>query len=40
MSQAGNYLNEQAETGKDVSDEAYGAEKYTRLAALKGNRCF
>ncbi len=35
MSQAGNYLNEQADTGKDVSYDAYGAEKYNRLAALK-----
>jgi FAD/FMN-containing dehydrogenase len=35
MSQAGNYLNEQADTGKDVSYNAYGAEKYNRLAALK-----
>ncbi|RAZ78875.1 oxidoreductase [Mesorhizobium atlanticum] len=35
ISQAGNYLNEQADTGKEVSYHAYGAEKYNRLSALK-----
>jgi FAD/FMN-containing dehydrogenase len=36
ISQAGNYVNEQADVGKDVAYSAYGAEKYRRLAKLKG----
>jgi FAD/FMN-containing dehydrogenase len=36
ISQAGNYVNEQADVGKDVAYSAYGAEKYKRLAKLKG----
>ncbi|MDH6234521.1 hypothetical protein M2281_005139 [Mesorhizobium soli] len=35
MSQAGNYVNEQGDVGKDVAYSAYGAAKYERLAALK-----
>lgn len=35
MSQAGNYVNEQADFGKDVAYSAYGAAKYERLARLK-----
>lgn len=35
LSLAGNYVNEQADVGKDVSYHAYGAEKYNRLAKLK-----
>ena len=31
----GNYVNEQADFGKDVAIGAYGAEKYNRLAKLK-----
>jgi FAD/FMN-containing dehydrogenase len=35
ISMQGNYVNEQADFGKDVAFSAYGAEKYTRLAKLK-----
>lgn len=35
MSQAGNYVNEQADVGKEVAYHAYGAAKYERLARLK-----
>ena len=35
ISRAGNYVNEQADFGKDVAYDAYGAEKYKRLAKLK-----
>jgi FAD/FMN-containing dehydrogenase len=35
VSRAGNYVNEQADFGKDVAYDAYGAEKYKRLAKLK-----
>ena len=32
---AGNYVNEQADAGTVVALDAYGAEKYQRLARLK-----
>jgi FAD/FMN-containing dehydrogenase len=35
ISMQGNYVNEQADFGKDVAIGAYGAEKYNRLAKLK-----
>ncbi|MCY1126216.1 FAD-binding oxidoreductase [Frigidibacter sp. RF13] len=35
LSQAGNYLNEQGETGRDVALQAYGAAKFERLTRLK-----
>lgn len=35
ISMQGNYVNEQADFGKDVAFGAYGAEKYNRLAKLK-----
>ena len=35
ISMQGNYVNEQADFGKDVAMSAYGAEKYNRLARLK-----
>ncbi len=35
ISMQGNYVNEQADFGKDVAIGAYGAEKYTWLAKLK-----
>lgn len=35
ISLKGNYVNEQADHGKDVAENAYGAEKYARLAKLK-----
>jgi FAD/FMN-containing dehydrogenase len=35
LSQAGNYLNEQGEVGRRVTLQAYGQEKYDRLARLK-----
>jgi FAD/FMN-containing dehydrogenase len=35
MSQAGNYVNEQADIGNDIARSAYGADKYARLARLK-----
>ena len=35
ISQAGNYVNEQADFGKDIARSAYGEEKYRRLAKLK-----
>ena len=35
ISLKGNYVNEQADHGKDVAEKAYGAEKYDRLARLK-----
>lgn len=35
LSQAGNYLNEQGETGREVALQAYGAAKFQRLSALK-----
>ena len=35
ISMKGNYVNEQADFGKDVAMSAYGAEKYNRLAKLK-----
>jgi FAD binding domain/Berberine and berberine like len=35
ISMQGNYVNEQADFGKDVAFNAYGAEKYDRLAKLK-----
>lgn len=35
ISLSGNYVNEQADFGKDVAFSAYGAEKYHRLAKLK-----
>ena len=35
LSQAGNYLNEQGEVGRHVTLQAYGQEKYERLARLK-----
>lgn len=31
----GNYVNEQAEAGKEIARESYGAGKYRRLAKLK-----
>ena len=36
ISMQSNYVNEQAEFGKNVAYDAYGAEKYERLAKLKG----
>jgi FAD/FMN-containing dehydrogenase len=36
LSMQGNYVNEQAEFGRDVAYGAYGAAKYERLAKLKG----
>ncbi|MGB9143447.1 MAG: BBE domain-containing protein, partial [Aestuariivirga sp.] len=36
ISMQGNYVNEQADFGKDVALNAYGVEKYARLAKLKG----
>ncbi|CAN7423676.1 FAD-binding oxidoreductase [Rhizobium sp. LjRoot30] len=36
LSQEGNYVNEQGDIGRQVSFDAYGAEKYQRLARLKG----
>src|SRR5262249_42127552 len=35
VSQAENYVNEQADVGRDVAYGAYGAVKYRRLAKLK-----
>lgn len=35
ISMEGNYINEQADFGKEVAYNAYGAEKYNRLARLK-----
>lgn len=35
LSMAGNYVNEQADAGSVVALDAYGAEKYQRLARLK-----
>ena len=35
LSMAGNYVNEQADAGTVVALDAYGAEKYQRLARLK-----
>ncbi len=35
ISMRGNYINEQADLGKEVALNAYGAEKYARLAKLK-----
>ncbi|CAN7371858.1 BBE domain-containing protein [Phyllobacterium sp. LjRoot231] len=35
LSLSGNYVNEQADAGKDVAFSAYGAEKYRKLARLK-----
>ncbi len=35
VSMSGNYVNEQAEFGKDVALDAYGEGKYGRLAELK-----
>jgi FAD/FMN-containing dehydrogenase len=35
ISMQGNYVNEQADFGKDVAIGAYGAEKYNRLTELK-----
>jgi FAD/FMN-containing dehydrogenase len=37
ISMKGNYVNEQADFGKDVAFAAYGAEKYKRLAKLKAH---
>ena len=36
LSMRGNYVNEQADSGKDVAYGAYGPEKYEKLARLKG----
>lgn len=35
MSEAGNYVNEQADTDSEVARSAYGADKYARLGRLK-----
>jgi hypothetical protein len=35
LSEAGNYVNEQSDFGREQSVQAYGAAKYRRLAALK-----
>lgn len=35
ISMQGNYVNEQADSGRDVAFGAYGAEKYARLARIK-----
>ena len=35
LSLGGNYVNEQADSGKEVAFNAYGAEKYCKLARLK-----
>ena len=35
LSQAGNYLNEQGDVRKELTMQAYGQEKYDRLARLK-----
>lgn len=35
LSMSGNYVNEQGDTGKEVSESAYGAEKYRHLQKLK-----
>jgi len=35
QSQAGNYVNEQGETGRDTVMQAYGLAKYARLSKLK-----
>lgn len=35
LSQAGNYVNEQGDSGDEVAQAAYGPEKYDRLAKLK-----
>jgi len=35
LSMSGNYINEQGDFGKEVAREAYGEDKYHRLAALK-----
>jgi FAD/FMN-containing dehydrogenase len=35
LSMSGNYVNEQSDTGGDVTLNAYGTQKYARLAALK-----
>ena len=32
---SGNYVNEQAEAGKEIARDAYGEGKYRRLAKLK-----
>jgi FAD binding domain/Berberine and berberine like len=35
LSMSGNYINEQSDTGGDLTLNAYGTQKYARLAALK-----
>ena len=35
LSMERNYVNEQGEVGNNVARQAYGAEKYRRLAQLK-----
>ena len=37
LSMSGNYVNEQSDTGGDVTLNAYGTQKYARLAALKAH---
>ncbi len=35
LSTSGNYINEQSDSGRDVALQAYGAQNYARLSALK-----
>ena len=35
LSMSGNYVNEQSDTGDDVTLNVYGTQKYARLGALK-----